>query len=176
MEDTLTRARCLSCGKGLAFDEWSSGADRCDRCQRAPSGPAATYVRGPRPAPETEYAAYVRLLDEVPDELIDELVAALEAEAERRPSLSTPAAAPPAFTAVQDVLRDLGLGHSPRDLSWSAWGFATGFALNVAVAKFAQVSSGAPFSQFVVPMLVGGLVAGAACGAIGWGLARLRER
>jgi hypothetical protein len=175
MEDTLTRARCLSCGKGLAFDEWSSGADRCDRCQRAPSGPAATYVRGPRPARETETAAYMRLLDEVPDELIDELVAALEAEAERRPVAPTPASAP-AFAAVQDVLRDLGLGQSTRELSWAAWGFVAGFALNVAVAKFAQVSSGAPFGQFVVPMLVGGLVAGAACGAIGWGLARLRER
>lgn len=31
-------------------------------------------------------------------------------------------------------------------------------------------------SQFMAPLLIGGVVAGITCAAIGWGLARLRDR
>lgn len=182
MEETLARARCSDCGKGLKFEEWSKGGERCASCSRAArsGGPAAAFVRGPsRPAPaatpraqiEAEYAAYERMLDEIPDELVDELVAALESEAERRQEAkSTPQ------EAFREVIEEIGFGRSPRELQWAAWGFAAGFALNVALAKYAQMTSGAAMSGFLAPLLLGGLVAGGACAAIGWGLARLRER
>jgi hypothetical protein len=181
MEDTLARARCLGCGKGLSFDEWSGGADRCAACSRSPrmQGPAATYVRGPRPTATAtrarqqvadEAAAYERLLDELPDELVDEIVAALEAEAAR---VDAPA---PAQGAFQEVMQDIGFGRSPREWQWAVWGFAGGFTANVLLAKYAQMQSQSPMSQFLAPLLIGGVVAGATCAAIGWGLARLRDR
>ncbi|MBA4179950.1 MAG: hypothetical protein C0506_05110 [Anaerolinea sp.] len=175
-EEALARTRCPGCGKGLSFDEWSSGFDRCGACRRFPGsdGPAATYVQGPatRGAIRSRVAAsaedYERLLENVPDALIDELVAALEAEAAHLP--------PTGASPVHDVLREIGFGRSPRELQWAAWGFSGGFAANVALAKYAQMASGAAMSQFIVPMLLGGVVAGVTCAAIGWGLARLRER
>lgn len=180
MPDTIARTRCSSCGKGLTFDEWSNEGRRCDACLGAPrmDGPAATFVRGPRPATRTphqqiadEAEAYERLLDELPDELVDELVEALEAEAARR---DITIEAPPG--AIHEVLADIGIGQSPRELQWAAWGFAGGFAANVLVAKYAQMESASPMGQFIGPLLIGGLVAGATCAAIGWGFAKLRER
>jgi len=178
MEDTLTRTRCDSCGKGLRFAEWSQNGGRCDGCSRVPrmQGPAATYVRGPSAATQTrqavaaDAAAYERLLDELPDELVDELVAALEAEAarlDRHPA--------PAQGSFQEVMQDIGIGRTPREMQWAAWGFAAGFAANVVLAKYAQMQSGAPMGQFVGPLLIGGVVAGMTAGAIAWGLARLRD-
>lgn len=178
MEDTLSRTRCRTCGRALSFDEWSSNGGHCDGC--APviggHGPAATYVRGPATtrSPRRELAdeavAYERLLDELPDELVDELVAALEAEAARLAQEQ----APP--TLVRGVIEELGLGRSPREGQWAAWGFAGGFAANVMLAKYAQMESSAPMSQFITPMLIGGVVAGLACAAIGWGAAKLKDR
>ena len=110
------------------------------------------------------------MLDEIPDELVDELVAALEAEAERR---QQPRSAPEA--AVREVLDEIGFGRSPFEYQWAAWGFAAGFTLNVALAKYAQMSTGSSMSEFIGPLLIGGVAAGAACGAIGWGLAKLRH-
>lgn len=174
-------SRCLDCGKGLSFDDWSAGIETCAACSAAlrNSGPAATYVPGPRPprapAPPLrhrvadEAAEYERLLAELPDELIDEIVAALEAEADRMNAPATPA------TAIHDVLEEIGFGQSPREWQWALWGFAGGFCANVLVAKYAQVQAGASMASFLLPMLIGGLVAGAACAAIGWGLARLRD-
>jgi hypothetical protein len=117
-----------------------------------------------------EAAAYERLLDDLPDELVDELVAALEAEAERLAQEQ----APP--TLVRGMLDELGMGRSPREGQWAAWGFAGGFAANVMLAKYAQMESSATMSQFIVPMLVGGVAAGLACAAIGWGAAKLKDR
>jgi hypothetical protein len=117
------------------------------------------------------YAQHERLVDDIPDELVDELVAMLEAEAERR---KTEVSAPQA--ALQEVLEEIGFGRSPRELQWAAWGFAGGFAMNVALAKYAQMTTASSMAEFVMPMLFGGILAGAACAAIGWGLARLRER
>ncbi len=119
----------------------------------------------------TAYAEHERLVDEIPDELVDELVAMLEAEAERR---KTEVSAPQA--ALEEVLEEIGFGRSPRELQWAAWGFAAGFAMNVALAKYAQMTTASSMTEFVAPMLFGGILAGAACAAIGWGLARLRDR
>jgi hypothetical protein len=94
-------------------------------------------------------------------------VAALEAEAAKLP----PSSAHP----VRGVFDELGVGRSVRERQWAAWGFAAGFAANVALAKYAQMSSSAPMSEFLGPLLIGGGVAGVCCAAIGWGLAKLRE-
>lgn len=171
MPDTFVRTRCTSCSRPLGFDDWSAGASRCQQCLRASSRPAA-----PRPATsEFDHAAlaaranaYERMLDDIPDELIDELVAALEAEAARLPQGQP--------NPVREVIAELGIGQSARERHWAAWGFAAGFATNTLIAKYAQMTSAAPMSQFIGPMLLGGLLAGAAGGAIGWGLAKLRER
>lgn len=131
----------------------------------APPRPAA-----PRSATQ-DYRQNERMLDEIPEELIDELVAALEAEALRMgPRQTTPA------SPLREVLDEFGVGRSPHEVAWTAWGFAIGFGGNVALAKYAQMSSGASFTSFIVPLFIGGVVAGAACAAIGWGLARLRDR
>ena len=45
----------------------------------------------------------------------------------------------------------------------------------MAVAKVAQMSAGAPISGLMVPIIAGGLIAGGAGAAIGWGLAKLKE-
>ncbi len=72
-------------------------------------------------------------------------------------------------------LDDLGVGRTAREKHWAAWGFAAGFGANVAIAKCAQMATGAPFTQFIGPLLLGGVVAGVCCAAIGWGAAKLRE-
>lgn len=186
-DEALARARCATCGGGLGFDEWSRGEESCSRCRKSSriGGPAATYVRGPAAAPpvqtstprqpayaSTEAEQYERLLDDLPDELIDEIVAALEAEsgdAQARPPNS-------ATGALTGVLEEIGFGRSTREFQLAAWGFAIGFGVNVVIAKYAQMQTGASTSQFIGPLLLGGVAAGAACGAIGWGLAKLRER
>jgi hypothetical protein len=182
MAETFTRARCVSCGKGLPYEAWSHGQSACDNCLRLTrlAGPAATYVRGPAasrapaaqrpraPAAADAAAAYERALDEMPDELVDELVAALEAEMDRIEREKTPEG------PVHEVLRELGFNRSQRDGQWAAWGFAAGFAANVVLAKYTQIASGGSMAEFAGPLLIGGIVAGATCSAIGWGLARLR--
>lgn len=180
MEETLASARCSSCGKGLPFIVWSRGGERCEGCSRVPSmsGPAATFVRGPSPASErariaAEAAQYEKLLDELPDELIDELVAALEAEASKMEAEPAPLGV---AEPLREVLEEIGFGRSAREMPWALWGFAGGFALNVAVAKYAQMVSGSPMSEFMGPLILGGLLAGATCAAIGWGLAKLSDR
>lgn len=110
--------------------------------------------------------AYERMLENVPDALIDELVAALEAEAAKDAPKSP----------VHEVLDEIGFGRSAAETHWAAWGFAGGFAVNVALAKYAQMASGGSMAEFLAPMLLGGVVAGLTCAAIGWGLARLRVR
>lgn len=192
MDDTLARARCAECGGGLGFEEWSRGVKTCAGCRRtAGASPAAVYVPGPRaPIPRptrpgiepreavrrrnpagTPGADYERLLDEVPDDLIDEIVAALEVEARRLESEQ-----PGVASQLTEVLQEIGFGRSPREFQLAAWGFAIGFGANVVLAKYAQMQTSSPMSQFIGPLLVGGLVAGAACAAIGWGFAKLRER
>jgi len=184
VEDALVRARCGRCGRGLAFDEWSRGMDRCQQCAPHGVSPAAAYVPGPRSASlpgrspvavpggfeldDDETARYEQLLDDIPEELVDELIAALEEEARRRATAEEPKG------PLQGVLEELGVAQSPRDAQWAMWGFAIGFAGNVALVKYAQMASGAAMSEFVAPVLVGGLVAGGACALLGWGLARLK--
>jgi hypothetical protein len=171
MPDTFVRTRCSNCQKVMSFEDFSAGGPRCISCSKGivkrnrPPG----FVPGPPPAvrsPRSEEEAYERMLDGLPDELIDELVAALEAEAARAPVASNP---------VREVLSEIGIGRSQRERVWAAWGFAAGFAGNVLIAKYAQMSANSPLSQFIGPMLIGGAVAGACCAAIGWGLAKLRE-
>ncbi len=173
MPDTFVRTRCTSCEKVMTFEDFSTGGPRCVSCSRiVRRQPRDQFVAGPRrPRPaavrDAEDDDYERMLDSIPDELIDELVAALEAEAAKLP-LS-------ARSPVREVLDDIGIGHSAKERHWAAWGFAAGFAANVAIAKYAQMATGAPFGQFVGPLLLGGVVAGLCCAAIGWAVAKLRE-
>ena len=109
------------------------------------------------------------MLDDIPDELIDELVAALEAAAAVPPAPGDSASA-----AVYDLLHEIGVGRDPRALTWAVWGFSSGFGLNVVLAKYVQISSGATMQQFIGPLLIGGVVAGVGCAALAWGLARLK--
>lgn len=177
MAETLARTRCRACGNGLPYDAWSRGESTCAACsQRGSEQPAAVYVRGPaapaRRVPATrepDVEDYERLLDEMPDELVDELVAALEAEMARVERADVPRG------AVHEVLTELGIGRGEGEWQWAAWGFAAGFAANVALAKYAQMSSGGAMGDFAAPLLIGGMVAGATCAAIAWGLARLRS-
>ncbi len=157
----------------MTFEDFSLGGNRCRPCSGiVKRNRSQQFVPGPPPAArrrshEPEVGDYERLLDSVPDELIDELVAALEKEAASLPAEPR--------NPVREVLDDLGVGRTVRERSWAAWGFAAGFAGNVAIAKYAQMATGASFSQFVGPLILGGLVAGACCSAIGWGVAKLRE-
>lgn len=172
MPDTFVRTRCAACERVLTFEDFAAGGNRCLGCAKAgPRGEPRIIHRNRRPQPPplalSEAEQYERMLDAVPDELIDELVAALEAEAAKLPPVSD--------NPVRDVLAEIGFGRSARERAWAAWGFAAGFGANVAVAKYAQMASGAPMRDFVGPLLIGGCVAGAACAVIGWGLARLRE-
>lgn len=169
--------RCSVCGVGLPFDSWSRGQRRCEDCARLASlrGPAATYVPtgrygstlAERAAAQQQYRTNEQILDELPDSLMDELVAALEAEARGDPLLGS--------TPLHDVMDEIGLGRSPREWRWTTWGFAAGFAVNVGLAKYAQMSTSAPMSEFMGPLLIGGLVAGSVCAAIAWGIAKLRD-
>ena len=172
MPDTFVRTRCSACEKVFSFEDFSAGGNRCLQCSKR-GATAQRYVPGPRrPEPviggyAQEEEDYERMLDSIPEELVDELVAALEAESARR-------SGGPA-SQVGELFEELGIGRSQRELSWAAWGFAAGFGANVAIAKYAQMASGAPMGQFIGPLLIGGLVAGVCCAAIGWGLAKLRE-
>jgi hypothetical protein len=173
----LNGTRCGNCGDPMPFDEWARGKRRCDECANEAlmaQRPAATFVRGPGTSPRTQAAAshaqQERLVDDLPDSLFDEIIAALERE-----SAGTPLIAPPK-PLLQDIISDIGIGTSPREWQYALWGFAAGFAGNVALAKYAQMSSGAPMSDFIGPLLFGGVVAGGAAALIGWAVAKLRER
>ncbi len=168
--------RCSVCGVALPFDDWARGQRRCEDCARlaALRGPAATYTPtgsrstlAERAAAQQDYRTNERILDELPDSLLNELVAALEAEARGDPM--------PGSTPLRDVMDEIRLGRSPRELRWTTWGFAAGFAVNVGLAKYAQMTTSAPMSEFIGPLLLGGLVAGTVCAAIGWGVAKLRD-
>ncbi len=175
MPDTFVRTRCSGCGNVLRFEDFSAGGESCLACAKSRSAPSTEFVRGPRihrrnarnRPPERQMPEDDEYLDAIPDALINELVAALEAEAARRPITTA--------NPVRDVLDEIGLGHSTLEKQWAAWGFAGGFTANVLIAKYAQMSSGAPMGQFITPMLIGGCVAGVCCAAIGWGFAKLRE-
>jgi hypothetical protein len=161
---TTPSTRCRDCGRALAFADWTSGRPLCDACAR----PLGTIQRAPRvPArtPVGDARASDELLDAFPPALLDELVTALEAEAEKLDRAGP----------VAGVFAELEIGRTPRERHWAAWGFAAGFALNVGIAKWAQFASGAPTSEFIIPMVVGGVIAGATCAAISWGIARLRQ-
>jgi hypothetical protein len=138
-------------------------------CQQVEAAPAATFVSGPRtgaPARPRRVAP-----ERSQDELLDELIASLQAEAALAPG---EAAARP--ETVKAVLQEIGFGQSSHELAWAIWGFSVGFLANVAVAKYAQMSSGAGMAEFIPAFLIGGIVAGAACAGIGWGLAKLRDK
>jgi hypothetical protein len=177
VDSVSVRARCTGCGRGLPFEEWQRGATECRTCAAAPVVTRRASQQAEPPTPlATDYRAYNQMVDEIPDELIDELLAALEAEADTRRSAESAAAGPREDTLLVGVLDEMGFGRSPTELPWTLWGFAIGFALNVCLAKYAQMASGGPMGQFLAPMMVGGLLAGITCAAIGWGIARLRER
>ncbi len=168
MDDVAVRARCALCGRGLTFDEWQTGRYRCGACRAA----------GRAPAPAREVAPpidYTQLLDEVSDDLLNELLALLDEERDRRHSSREPVL-PPEPTPLARFLADVFGPSSPREQAWAAWGFALGFAANVVLAKLAQMESGAPLADIVVPMVLGGATAGAIGALIGWALARLRDR
>lgn len=173
MAESATAGRCVLCRRGLDFSQWSAGGGLCARCLDGDgdAGPAAAYTPGPvaRTAPTREFAAYERMLDDIPDELIDELVAALEAEAARAPTSGDAAS-----VVVRELLDEIGVGRDPRAITWAAWGFSAGFGVNVFLAKYVQISTGATMQEFVGPMLIGGMVAGVGCAALAWGIARLK--
>jgi hypothetical protein len=123
----------------------------------------------PIPQASADYRVYQEMLDDVPEELIDELVAAIHEEARAREKRSA------TRSPVRDVLDEIGVGQSPRELPWAIWGFVAGFSGNLAIAKYAQMNTSAPLSDFLAPMLLGGLLAGATCSAIAWAVVRLRE-
>jgi hypothetical protein len=186
VDQVVTRARCVSCRMLLPFSDWKQGEELCAECRRP--GTFATVPLGP-PARARPDAARPRkplaqdgrherqILDDIPDSLIEELAAALEAEAASRPSLAAATRSGGSLpAAVQDFVDEIGAGKDPRELPWAAWGFAIGFGANVVLAKYVQMTTGAPFMPFIVPLIIGGLVAGTASAGIGWGLARLRAR
>ncbi len=173
------RTRCRSCGRGLPFEAWTRGLDRCAACAgpRAVRQRAATAAYAPPPAPGAgsfrSHRDYERMLDEVPQELVDELARAVEDEARAR---SINPAGDGADSLFRGFIEEVGFGESRREISYALWGFAIGFVINVALMKYVQMAAAAPMSAVLGPMLIGGVVAGATCAAIGWGLARLRER
>ena len=176
MDSVSVRARCTGCGRGLPFEEWQRGTTECRTCSVSPVSARRASFQAEPPTPlATDYRAYNQMVDEIPDELIDELLVALEAEAgTRKAAGSLPRSREDSL--LHGVLDEIGIGRSSNELPWTLWGFAIGFALNVCLAKYAQMASGGSMGQFLAPMMVGGLLAGLTCGAIGWGIARLRER
>jgi len=167
VDEVAVRARCSSCSQPLGFSDWSRGVDQCPVCVASARDVRASAVFIPEAS--ADYRSYEQLLDDVPEELVDELIAAIQEEArvrEMRRSNPSP---------VREVLDEIGVGQSPRELPWAIWGFVAGFAGNLAIAKYAQMASGSPLSDFLAPMLLGGLVAGATCSAIAWAVVRLRE-
>jgi hypothetical protein len=173
-DNVAVRARCVACGTGLSFEAWSQGNDRCAACSSKATSETYSYVPGPAsaglnlasPAPDSD--EFARLLEDLPDELVEELASALEAAA-------LPESPRQDESAVGGFLAEVGFGSDPREPVWAAWGFSVGFAVNVAVAKLAQMSTSAPMSDLFVPIIAGGLVAGGAGAVIGWGLAKLKE-
>lgn len=163
-------ARCASCGGGLAFAAYQRGETLCHVCLQMQDEPGATFAPGPK-ARAIVTRPRRAPAQAVPDELLDELILSLqqsEGIAEQVPT-------PQGRETVREVLRDIGVGESDRELPWAAWGFALGFVANVGVAKYAQISTGATMTEFIPAFIVGGVVAGAACGAIGWAIARLKS-
>ena len=162
-------ARCDACANGLDFESWASGAARCRRCA-AESGSTIDYVVGPGPAevpraPVDDEAWVGDLPPEMFDQIAEELLRTERETAARQPSASV----------LRQLLAELDLSASAKETRWASWGFAAGFAGNAAVAKYAQMTTDASMSDFIAPMVLGGLVAGATAGVIGWGAARLRE-
>jgi hypothetical protein len=178
VEQTIPRARCASCGRGLSFADWERGSEVCGACELRPANRLRQGPAAPPPAEAWDYRRHEEMLDEVPEELVAELVAALEDEAKRAEGGGARDDPGPVTAAalLRGVVDEVGLGRSEREGMWAAWGFTIGFGFNLALAKYAQVTGGGSFTDFVLPMLIGGLVAGAACGAVGWGLAKLRDR
>ena len=131
------RARCSSCGGGLNFAAFERGERLCHVCVQFVDGPGDSFASAPSPG-QIVHRPRRNRPEAVPEELIDELIASLQAS-----EAATVAAMPsgPAKETVREVLRDIGVGESERELPWAAWGFAAGFCANVAVAKYAQVSS-----------------------------------
>ncbi len=152
MSETSVRARCSRCGRGLSFEEWQRQSSRCSAC--LPPSPTAG-----------DAGRYVDLVDEVSDELLDELLEMLREEERRR-------AAERAAVEPGGTLLDV----TERDVRWAIWGFIAAFTANAALAKAAQLQSGAPFSEIVVPLLLGGVTAGAVGAVLGWAVSKVRER
>ncbi len=140
---------------------------------------ARTATKAPSPAPGSGIArqagtrAYRQMVDETPDSLIDELTRALESEASARQQQPANDASDDLF---RGVAREAGFGTTRVEFAWATWGFCAGFAANVLLMKYVQMSMGAPLGAVIAPMIFGGLLAGATCAAIGWGIAKLRER
>lgn len=166
--DAPSRTRCEVCGAGLSFHAFEQGQTLCRMCLQVNAVPAATFVPAPRTGMPPRQRRVAPPADQ--DDILDELIRSLEAEAALTPGQ------PGQQESVRAVLQDIGFGQSTSELPWAMWGFAAGFTLNVAVAKYAQVTSGAPLGEFVPAFLFGGMVAGAACAGIGWGLAKLRAK
>ncbi len=163
-----TRARCEGCGTGLSYHAWEQGHTLCRMCVQVGTAPAATFI----PVQRTGVPARPRRVAPPPnqDDLIDQLIASLETESALSQGQSAQS------DSMRGVLQDIGFGQSSSELPWAAWGFAAGFTLNVVVAKYAQMTSGASMGEFMPAFVVGGIIAGAACAGIGWGIAKLRER
>ncbi len=170
LSESPALARCGSCGGGLAFAAYQRGETLCHVCLQMQDEPDATFAPGPKARAIVTRSRRAQPAT-VPDELIDELIASLQ---HSEAALANVPAGPGRET-VREVLRDIGVGENDRELPWAAWAFAIGFTANIAVAKYAQVTSGATMTEFVPAFIVGGIVAGTVCGAIGWGLARLRS-
>ncbi|MFN0146818.1 MAG: hypothetical protein ACKVT1_09920 [Dehalococcoidia bacterium] len=183
MDEVVTRSRCAACGRRMPFDDWKRGASDCASCRRPEAAaPFPAMTAPPRPQPAraaqpADYRQHQRLLDDIPEGLIDELVEALEREtASRSGAAPGKSPSPPMVPAIKEFVQELGIGTDPRELTWAAWGFAAGFGGNLILAKYVQMTNGASFSSFVVPLLLGGIVSGTACAGIAWGFTRLRAR
>lgn len=169
MDEALSRARCTVCSRGLTFEEWTLGRQRCSTCR--------ARARSLSPLSDSESAPidYTQLLDEVSDDLLQEVLALLDEEQKQRASHREPVL-PPDPTPLARFLADVFGPASMRERKWAAWGFALGFVANVVMAKLAQVTSGAPLVEIVVPLLLGGVTAGGIGAVIGWGFSRLWDR
>ena len=178
-----TTARCEVCANGLDFESWAAGTTTCRRC--ATAGPRIDYVVGPEldrvvgpgppesaPVPAPALDEENAWLSELPPEMFDEIADELLRK-EREPAGRAAEEAP--RSGIQQLLSEMDLSSSARATRWAAWGFAGGFAGNAAVAKYAQMTTEASMSDFVAPMVIGGLVAGATAAVIAWGAAKLRE-
>lgn len=112
------------------------------------------------------------MVDEVPDELMEELARALDDEANSRHAVTGTEDA----SLLRGVAQELRLGRSKGEFQYAFLGFAGGFAINVGLMKYVQMSSSATLDAVFAPMFLGGLMTGATCAVIGWGIAKLKER